>query len=424
MSGDQLRVDVTGTVHPLGKEASQSLRARAGEWRLLPSTKDTLLLRHGETADGLAILKLAGELRTPGALCDIVALIAQSQWRGELAVMGEDSARSLYFDHGHVLGASTNVKEERLGETLYRFGVVSREQLEEILKVTEGGSRRLGEVAIELGYVSAEALYPMMARQVEEVFYGAIGVEEGGTFFFYDRFDEKILARHQNLNAGGLLMEAARRMDEMRFFQEKVPNEHFIPVKLTSAKKPPDEIARVWNECDGARSVEEIGRHLGLLEFEVTKAVFQLVNGGLVAVVAPRPRGAEAIVEAFNPALAALHHECDRVSKGAELRDGLGRFATGGGVYDALFMGAGPQPDGTLRPARVAKNLGALAGDDPDAWLMQLLQDYVGFGLFQAESLLPRGVLDTLSVQLAEMLKPLRQAEPPVPSITPSFFQL
>jgi hypothetical protein len=33
-------------------------------------------------------------------------------------------------------------------------------------------------------------------------------------------------------------------------------------------------------------------------------------------------------------------------------------------------------------------------------------------------------VLDRLSAQLAEMLKPLRQADAPVPSITPSFFQL
>ncbi|WP_198096948.1 hypothetical protein, partial [Clostridioides difficile] len=71
---------------------------------------------------------------------------------------------------------------------------------------------------------------------------------------------------------------------------------------------------------------------------------------------------------------------------------GLARFATGGGVYDPLFQGAGPLPDGSFRSDRVERNLAALAGDDPDAWLIQLMHDYIGFALFQAGSLLARDV--------------------------------
>ena len=39
-------------------------------------------------------------------------------------------------------------------------------------------------------------------------------------------------------------------------------------------------------------------------------------------------------MEGFNPALVEIHQKCDGLGKGAELRDGLARFATGGGVYD------------------------------------------------------------------------------------------
>jgi hypothetical protein len=401
---DLLRVDGTGTVHPVGRGASQQLRPRAGEWRILRSPKDLIIARSVTAGD--AVLKLAGEIRTPGALSDIVALAAQSQWRGELVILTELGTRSFYFERGVVLGASTTVPEERLGETMYRFGVISREQLEKIVAVSTETGKRLGETAIDLGIVPADKLYAMMARQVEEVFYSAVHVSEG-SFYFFDRFDEKNIIRRHNLNASGLLIEAARRMDEMRFFRDKIPNDGYIPVPVPSTR-PPDDLVEIFGKIDGTRSVADIGRAIGQLEFEVTRAVFQLVTSGCCFVVAPRPRGPEAIVETFNPALAVIHEKSDAVGKGTELRDGLANFATGGGIYDPLFMGAGPMPDGTLKPNRIASNIAALAGEDPDAWLVGLMNDYVGFALFQAESLLPRDQQAGLTAEVMEFLKPVR----------------
>jgi len=407
---DLLRVDVTGTVHPVGRAASQELRARAGEWRLAPSAEGVVVMRRPERTNGAA-LKLAGELKAPGAICDIVSLIAQSNWKGELVILEDKKARSIYFDAGSIVGAQTNVPEERLGETLFRFGVVTRDQLEEAVRKAAASGKRFGEAAIELEFVSPEELYPMMARQVEEVFYATLHVAEGW-FYFFDRFDEKSLVRRHNLNAGALLMEGARRMDEMQFFRERIPNENYVPVlKEGVKKKPPEELQKMLAEVDGKRSIAQIGRRLGLLEFEVTRAVFQLVGAGFVAVVAPRPQGPEDIVEGFNPALSEIHKVCDAFGKGVELRDGLARFATGGGVYDPLFQGAGPLPDGSFRPERVGRNLAALAGDDPDAWLIQLMHDYIGFAMFQAGSLLPRDAERQLAAAIAEMLKPLRPVD-------------
>ncbi|MBX3201810.1 MAG: DUF4388 domain-containing protein [Labilithrix sp.] len=401
---DLLRVDGTGTVHPVGRSASQLLRPRAGEWRLIPSPRELIIAR--SMSGGDAVLKLAGEIRTPGALSDIVSLAAQSQWTGELILLAEVGTRSFYFEHGTIIHASTTVADERLGETLYRFGVITREQLDKIITVSTETKKRLGETAVDLGIVPADRLYAMMARQVEEVFYAAVHVSEG-SFYFFDRYEEKNIIRRHNLNAGGLLIEAARRMDEMRFFREKIPNDGFIPVPVPG-KRPPDDLVDMFSKIDGARSIADLGRALGQLEFEVTRGAFQLVSSGCVFVVAPRPRGPEAIVETFNPALAAIHERCDGAGKGGEIRDGLSRFATGGGIYDPLFMGAGPLQDGTLKPNRIANNIAALAGEEPDAWLVGLMNDYVGFALFQAESLLPRDQQSSLMAHVMEILKPVR----------------
>jgi len=77
-------------------------------------------------------------------------------------------------------------------------------------------------------------------------------------------------------------------------------------------------------------------------------------------------------------------------------------------VYDPLFMGAGPMQDGTLKPDRIRRNIAALAGEDPDAWLVQLMNDYVGFALFQAESILSREAQAALLAGVMETMKPLR----------------
>ena len=406
---DLLRVDATGTIHPVGKDASKELRARIGEWRLIDGPKDILLMRR--VGGSGAVLKLAGEVRTPGALCDIVAIIAQAGYRGELLILeDEQKSRSIYFDGGHVIGVATNVDDERLGETLYRFGVVTREQLDQTLEAAKQSGKRFGEAIMELEFVTAEELFPMMARQVEEVFYTILQVSSG-TFYFFDRFDDKVVLHRHNLYASALLMEGARRMDEMRFFREKVPNEDYVPSPTQSGKKPPDDLAEVFAQCDGRRSVAEIGRRIGQLEFEVTRGIFQLLSGGFLTIASPRPQGAEAITDVFNRALVQIHSRCDAASKGAELREGLARFATGAGIYDPLFLMAGPQPDGSLKGDRVAKNLAALAGDDPDAWLIQLLHEYVGFAMFQAESLLPRDIERELVKGVAETLKPVRPLE-------------
>lgn len=396
-------------MHPVGRAASQQMRPRRGEWRIIPSPKQIIVAR--SMTGGDAILKLAGEIRSPGALSDIVALAAQSGWKGELIVLTELGTRQFFFDAGTIVGAFTTIPEEKLGETLYRFGVITREQLDAIVRESARTGKRLGEAAVDLSIITRERLFAMMARQIEEMFFAAIHASEGA-FYFFDRFDEKQLLLRHNLSAAGLLMEAARRMDEMRFFRDKVPNDTYVAIPVPG-KKPPDDLAHVFEVIDGKKSIADIGRAIGQLEFEVTRAVFQLVSSGAVQVVAPRPRGAEAIVETFNPALALVHERCDDAGKGDELREGLARFATGGGIYDPLFMGAGPLPDGTLKPHRIANNIAALAGEDPDAWLVQLMNDYIGFALFQSESLLSRDSQASLLMEVMDLLKPVRPLTEP-----------
>jgi hypothetical protein len=54
--------------------------------------------------------------------------------------------------------ANTTV-EERIGEALVRIGAMTPEQVEEVLKLQQGGDNRLfGEIAIEQGFINDKAI--------------------------------------------------------------------------------------------------------------------------------------------------------------------------------------------------------------------------------------------------------------------------
>jgi hypothetical protein len=120
-------------------------------------------------------------------------------------------------------------------------------------------------------------------------------------------------------------------------------------------------------------------------EFATTRDIYALMRTNHVTLSPPRLSGGlTAIVAIANEALQRIHEFVDTEGKGSELRDGLSSFASGAGLYDMLFQGAGPLEDGTLRADQVAANVGLVAHGQPELTLRQMLHEYVGFGLFCA----------------------------------------
>ncbi|HEX7669314.1 MAG TPA: DUF4388 domain-containing protein, partial [Polyangiaceae bacterium] len=212
-----VRIDPSGVAHPIGNIASQRMRTRAGAFRLLPAPDHVVFMRYtGEDgrrdAEDGAIVRLAGEITTPGAMCDIFALLGQTGWRGELSVLDGAAARSVFFEQGNVVGTQTNVEAERIGMVLYKFGVITAEQHELIMERVRSGAR-YGSAAAELGIVTQEQVFQYLGRQIDEVVYATLIVGDG-TFFFLDGFDESRLVAHHVVSANALLMDAVTRMDE------------------------------------------------------------------------------------------------------------------------------------------------------------------------------------------------------------------
>ncbi|MEO8905488.1 MAG: DUF4388 domain-containing protein [Polyangiaceae bacterium] len=408
-----VRIDSRGEAHPIGSVASQRMRARAGAYRILPAPKHVVFMRYtGEDgrrdAEDGAVVRLSGEVTAPGTLSDILALVAQTGWRGELVVLDGDDSRSIFFEQGNVVGAVTSVDDERLGSVLYRFGVITDEQRAAILAEAQTG-KRFGEAAIDLGVLKQDQIYSYIARQIEEVVFATMTVDDG-TFFFLDGFDDTRLVSRHTVSANALLMDGVTRMDELRYFRQKIPSSEHIPVRVEHRGTPADEFQVVYWAIDGRQSVGELGRITGKGEFDTTKALYALVQSQHVSIHQPRVSGGPtSLVAAANDALRAIIAAAQRGGKVRDVQGNLESFASGAGVYDILFRNAGPDETGALDPATVAANSVVVAGgDDQQNLLKQMLHEYVSFALFSAGAALGSGAEGELAKQVAPALAGLR----------------
>jgi hypothetical protein len=386
---DLVRIDLDGVAHPVGETARVRLQGRSGTFHVLPAPSHLVVLRQS-AVEGVEprTCVLSGEIRAPGVLCDIASFLGGMPHQGELVVLDRAASRSVYVDAGCVVGARSTVASERLGEVLYAHGVLDKQQLAACQELATSASLRTGEAVVKLGFVARERLFELMAVQIQEIFHATLLVDSGA-FYFLESFDEGALEARHRLPIGTLVRDGVRRMHETRFFRARIPSALHVPVAVSGPPSEP-ELQPVFAAMDGARSLADLGRALGLGEFEVTRAVFQLAQSGHVAIRPPRlrPRGA---VEVYNAAIALLLRELDAIDQGDGVRAQLAARVTATPQLAQLLAGAGPSDDGTIDDARVAANV-ASSRDTRAAeeGLGRLLHEHASYALFLARPHLSR----------------------------------
>src|SRR4030065_1107540 len=77
---------------------------------------------------------------------------------GTLTVKTPVFIKKIYLDKGEVIFASSTWKDDRLGEALLKAGRITLEQYEESVKVLKLSGKKLGNIFVELGYLTTQDL--------------------------------------------------------------------------------------------------------------------------------------------------------------------------------------------------------------------------------------------------------------------------
>jgi curved DNA-binding protein CbpA len=251
--------------------------------------------------------ELKGEI-AEGVLPQLLRRIYVERRTAMLRCVRGEEEQSLRFRGGHIVNAHTNIKEDRLGETLVRRGLLSQDGLVRATEIVLREKRRLGEVLADLGLLDMNGLEDAIAIHVHEML-GRLFSWTEGTYALADEAQETTRSDVTlKLSTGELILEAARAVkdpDVVRYALgdvDRVLNLSGDPLlrfqKLTLSPNDGFVLSRI----DGTTTLRELLQLIPLPVEETQKSLFGLVSTGVVEYGEKRKREPGASAAAPPPA--------------------------------------------------------------------------------------------------------------------------
>jgi hypothetical protein len=264
-------------------------------------------------------MALTGTLEDFG-IAEILQLIGQQAKSGILHLRSRDDEIHIAISDGNVVRAESAGRKahERLGNMLVRAEIITPEELEYALEVQKRTLRRLGDIVVEVGFVTKDGLREMTALQTTETVYRLFHWKSG-TYAFEPGDVEWDRETVTPLRAESVLMEGFRQVDEWPMIRRRITSPAMTFERLRSLDPEPlappeeggkDEVdgafdalgepaekkgefaslgrneRRVFELAEPGRTVEKIVALSRLGEFETSKALLNLANLGYLEPIA------------------------------------------------------------------------------------------------------------------------------------------
>lgn len=387
---DPLKLDSQGQLK-LPAELSRQLGSEA--LVVLSSSSRHLLFGRSGVDCPVSLTGMLGDITVP----DLLSFFNMFRKNGILSFELEGGERSLYFQNGEVVFATSTFAQEDLGEILFSLGKVERDALQHARQISAGRSP-LGKVLVERGSVSAQDLWLAARNQVESIVYNLFTFEEGN-FSFQPKTLDKEKSVRLSMNTQNLVMEGLRRQDERALFMRKVLSLDYFPVgtdKQAEALPPGEEKIFALAQA-GQMSVRDLFRRAGLYEFDGLRTLYGLLGKGLLKMEegASQEIGGELgqILKIYNSVLKAIYGRVAKNFPGfsEEIKSFLRDLPQ---PFSFVLRDVELMADGTLDGHRVVANLEGLE----DADKMKLLADALSELIFM-ESMAVRRDLEPAQAQ-------------------------
>jgi CheY-like chemotaxis protein len=231
------------------------------------------------------------------ALPDLLQHLSTNQKTGVLTILQGAMHKSIYLSpEGMRLLATSTRKTSSLGEILIRTRKISRTQLDQLLVEQQKSGRRLGELVSRQGIVTKADIETALREQAQEEIYDLFSW--GDAKFEFKEGPEPPKPKDFPLadvivdaSPTSVMLEAARRADELAVIRKVVRDETMIPIKTTkpfTADKlglNPDLITAVYSQTNGRVGVSEVIRLSLYPRFEALRAIYILATKGYVKIM-------------------------------------------------------------------------------------------------------------------------------------------
>jgi len=239
-------------------------------------------------------MALGGDLRNIN-LADIFQTLSMNRQIGTLVVRNGVKEKRVYFSGGGVsLASGRTIPGFRLGRYLVGTGKVTEENLELALEEQGRSGDLLGKVLVDLDLCSTDDVETVIRYHAAEELHEIFGWDRGD-FQFLEGSSSDILDRPSpfaltQFDAGTIVMEAARRIDEWERVRETIPTDSdiFIHTGVEGDDLDPEEwsadLAGVYSLVDGKLDIGQVLDKFHLSVFDTGMIVRELVLSGLIRV--------------------------------------------------------------------------------------------------------------------------------------------
>jgi hypothetical protein len=226
-------------------------------------------------------------------LAELLQLLQMLRQTGVLRVFNNKQTLTISIRQGlvdHVQSRGT-ADEFRLGRYFVERGVVTREQLDQVLRDRKPGAP-VGQAIVDAGLAAKEDLTEVLSRQSSELIYEVLRWPYGRFTFTREPFRAEAESARLGLGVSGLVLEGFRRVDEWRLMESTINFDSVVMVdQVVLDNLGSGQLTRteqlVLSAVDGTRTVSEIIKESSVGSFDAVKSIYQFLQSRVL-----RPRAA------------------------------------------------------------------------------------------------------------------------------------
>lgn len=241
---------------------------------------------------------LKGNLSTVN-LADVFQVLSRGSSTGLLRIQAPEGPRFVEIQNGAISIAGRSAGRIMLGDLLLARGLVDDAALQKALELQKTSGKLLGQVLIENGLLTMQQLEEALRFQIEEEVCELFTLHRGDFDFLEGAgLDARIAPAgglvRLKLELNELLMEAARRAEEWKVIEQRIPNQAFVfqlsaeggkAVQSGEGLSPEGTI--ILRMAQAHRTVEAVVQKGCLGRFNTNRMLLELWDVGLIE---PVPR--------------------------------------------------------------------------------------------------------------------------------------
>jgi DNA-binding response OmpR family regulator len=218
------------------------------------------------------------------ALAEILQILQMQRQTGVLRVMNNRTTVAIAIRQGliDIVQARGASEEFRLGRYFIERGLVTREQIEAVLKARTA-PLLIGESLVVAGLVTRDDVTEALGRQSSELTYDVLRWSFGRFAFTREPFSAEADAARLGLGVSGLVLEGFRRVDEWRLMEGTINFDQMVIIdQMMLDNVGEGQLTRseqlVLGAVDGTRTVSEVVKESAVGSFDAIKIIYQFLQ--------------------------------------------------------------------------------------------------------------------------------------------------